>query len=265
VQENLAQSLNQIMHLLADFVQHFNVASMSEHTEEGTFFAELNSALRFAGRVEEVGPSGPALLPVSMEIFRVVAVSVGREAGWLEGCFCHSELIRSSKNHDHRMKLMRNAGVASGVCAWQGRRGIEMAMGRGQIILANIAASSSKRLSELLWGIDPRWRGHFVLMHRRLIDKVCDSLSAKLTMWVAPPLKLLAGLAEFAGGSREDSKSAIRSCFAYADSQSDVQTLSRVSQRFLLQDSPFRLQLQVYLDADCALHEFPQVYRELLS
>jgi hypothetical protein len=190
------------MTVLPDFVRYFDVTKMGNNLKDGDFFTELDKMMRFAGDVESEAAGTAQFLPVSFELVRVVGEAVGQQLAWLERCPCHDEVILSCNSYPERLKKMRALGLPSGVCPWQGRRTIEMALGHRQSIIRAVESASSDRLQLLICRVVPKWRPHFVMLHRRLVTRVCDNLSGKLSLWDQPPFRLMAALGEYVGAPR---------------------------------------------------------------
>jgi hypothetical protein len=79
-------------------------------------------------------------------MYQAIAWTLERECTWFEGCPCHEHLLSSGPG-TYRQRVARFRRL-SAKCKRKGRRGVEMAAGRLEVICRNITLASSKPLRD---------------------------------------------------------------------------------------------------------------------
>jgi len=74
---------------------------------------------------------------------------VGKEASWLEGCFCHGDvLVAAESDFKRRRKMIYKTGSA--LCPWKGKRLVAFALGEGDRMRERVANASTPRFESQL-------------------------------------------------------------------------------------------------------------------
>lgn len=262
--ENLAKTLAQVCRVLPVVSRFFSVRLLSESTDLGTFFKDLDDAMKFTHDVAAGGDRAP-VLAVSLEILLAVSKAVGAGVGWLELCPCHQDALLAERNRDRRRQKMQELGFASGACPWQARRGIEMALGDWEALVKKVQGATTERLLNMMSGLSDYWRGYFVMLRQRLVSRVCSAMSSKLVMWTTPPFLLLGALGEYIGRPRSACAKAVADCIEFVDSAPAPSNLHRVTVKFLQPGTEFRSVLEQFAQGRMRLADCPELLLELFG
>lgn len=225
--EYLEKFLRDLLFVLDVVIAEFNIEKLSH----GHDISDINAAvLKSVQRAIQF----PHIKGISLQL-RMVAVRLGMEARWCEGCKCHEHIL-----HDNRFSLQsrrRKYQVASAECSNRGRRGVEMAMGRAEAICTGILAAHSDAYSVYL-AMHPEARHSLSLRESRIKEKIVDTISMKLDFWSHIPYKFLGCLANHVGvGSLEEARECCRQCLAERDAviaNDNLDYLHRVAQKLSL-------------------------------
>ena len=70
------------------------------------------------------------------------SAAVGREASWMEGCFCHGDIFAGASSTYKRRRLMvEKTGCAK--CPWKGKRLCNFALGHCKVMCRNVSTHTS--------------------------------------------------------------------------------------------------------------------------
>ena len=122
-------------------------------------------------------------LHVMVEVLRVIAAFLGKEARWLEGCECHEDIHTMKSTFTSRKRLYMEVSGGCSVCPWKGKRSAEMARGRLSHILIGLHQCSSPRLQMLIARTTGPVRTKALELMQRLRSRLSESLTAKLEFW----------------------------------------------------------------------------------
>jgi hypothetical protein len=95
--EHLEEVLAQMVFVIPILVTYFKADLF---TEEGSLIKTVMEALACG------------FLPLFCEMMLVVCGAIGREARWLEGCFCHEEVLTGHDTYRKRSRAMRDSAPA---------------------------------------------------------------------------------------------------------------------------------------------------------
>jgi hypothetical protein len=178
-----------------------------------------------------------------------VAVRLGMEARWCEGCFCHEHILQDERKS--MVSRRRNYRAESQQCSNRGRRAVEMVAGRVSRICSGIRDAHSNRYLSYLMA-NPAGRYMLASEEASIKDKICDTIVQKLGFWFHLPHSLLGCIVNEYGGTIEEAKLRCRSCLAERDSvlaAGNLAKLHRVARRFLVDDGDLKRELESFANS----------------
>lgn len=123
--EFLSQALSKMLPLWDLMVKNFDMQKMSKGGGRATLDSKVLKEVKDA-----------LVLPNFKEFSTVLmmkGVAVERQAKWLEGCWCHTDVWKSRMSWSRKQRRIK-AELGATTCVWKGCRGAEMAAGRAQAL-----------------------------------------------------------------------------------------------------------------------------------
>ena len=196
---------------------------------------------------------------IFLEWLAMFAWAVGSEASWLEGCFCHSDLLQSQPNRWQRAKALKEAGVLGGSCQWQGRRLPALALGHVHEMCRRITNASSSSYTLALLGIDAEFAHRIAEIDVQCKLSITRLLKQKLAFFQSIPYSFVGAFGEYCGHSLAAAKAAVAKAIAEFDAL-DVQLRDAVSSS-LMEHEDVALQLRQFAEqVGTPLHAFPDAF-----
>ena len=191
--------------------------------------------------------------------------AVGFEARWNEGCRCHEEMLKKLDPHD-QFKFKQNKPNGEAWCAWPGCRAVENAMGRIGIAVGNIRSASSEGLTEW-YAKEPKveLRREMLQEEDSITSDLCEELTQKFSFYGDQPFSSLKVMAQYFGGTQEQSKQALVHMFEFYESLEDKCHCPRELKVFC-EPGIIRDQLASYLNARSKpLHAYNEAFKEWVA
>lgn len=191
------------------------------------------------------------------------AGSVGREATWFEGCYCHSHVLVSQANRWSRKKAMVQANCPTGNCIWQGRRLPSLALGHAADLCNRIMNASSWQYTATLLASDQHNSHRMAEIDVQCKTKFCQIVEHKLKPFQSLPYVLVGAFGEYCGYALVAAKKAVQDGIAEYEAMAPHNKDS-VSALLLEHDHAVSAQLRAFAaQSDRSLHDFPDAFLAL--
>jgi hypothetical protein len=121
-------------------------------------------------------------------ILQAVSAALGRVVGWLEGCRCHSYLLKERPDgpQSYRKRLAEYRKACKD-CPYGGRRAVEFIAGGRDYLLGLIEGASTPKLRNYIAAAEPARRVQLVAAMAEMKMKICSVIRMKTQyMFVIP-------------------------------------------------------------------------------
>lgn len=192
------------------------------------------------------------------------SLAVGQEASWIEGCFCHGEVLAEQRNRWQRKKILREQGVHGESCPWQGRRLPAFALGHLETLRQRVNNSGSSGLTAALLQADPEQARRLVQIDSLCKQGFCRLMCQKLACFQSIPYLFAGGFGAYCGFSLLDAKQAVGKVIKEYESLQPRQRDALSSS--LMEDQAVTGQLRSFaFDVSKPLHEYPDAFLRVRS
>ena len=196
--EHLESLLEQIIDIYPTFVSHFKSEDFKDETS-------------LCKKVKS-GCLCPWFGPFS-ECCYVISHQVGREARWLEGCFCHEDTLITCSNWRKRVRSMQEATGAD-TCPWKGKRLPAFAMGHVSGVCERVRMCSSVRYRQALLAAPPEVSSKISMLESAVKTQWCSIIQGKFIFAESNPHNCVAAFAQYMGYPKVDCKAKVLKNFA---------------------------------------------------
>eukprot|EP00435_Cladocopium_sp_Y103_P039770 s2160_g10.t1 len=185
--------------------------------------------------------------------------TIGKEASWLEGCFCHSDLLASQGSRWQRRRALKQQGLEDGVCVWQGRRLPALALGHFEAMRTRIQNAASPDYTSALFAASSEDARRMVQIDAGCKQAFCRLMRQKLGFFQTIPYLFTGGFAGYCGFSWQEAKSAVKK--AMEDYASLAEEHRDAISSGLMQDDILHAQMvQFVSEEEKPLHKFPDLF-----
>lgn len=194
-----------------------------------------------------------------------VGKATGRAARWLLGCKCHGDALKAQATYAARKRVMKELGVADGVCFHKGHRGPELALGHYRVLAQNIRECFSPDLIVMLAAVSREAAARAMAMLNHFALRTADEIELKLhEMWGSLPHKIVGCFAQVHGEPVHLAKRCAREVIEEASSIDDLSHAEGVTLKFFDEGSALFHQLNAFASVDSTnICDFKELYIEL--
>ena len=192
------------------------------------------------------------------------AAVVGKEASWLEGCFCHNDLLVNHPNRWRRRQAMRQAGLPQESCPWQGRRLSAFALGHVEELCQQVRNANTPSLTVALLSASDQGARRLVEIDAVCKEGFCRLMRQKLGVFESIPYLWAGAFGGYCGYTWTRAKAAIAKAIADFDSL-EPRSRDAISSG-LMENGVTKAQLVSFAeDADKPLHFYPDAFVAIRS
>jgi hypothetical protein len=121
----------------------------------------------------------------------------GQETRWLEGCYCHEQLLRGRRRWERDVGMLRAAGSTK--CAWKGKRLASLAMGHKDNMKQSISLAGTPEFRDAVLQSPAAEASRVVDMDSLVKRALAHILDEKLSYLMCLPYKLAGAFAAYCG------------------------------------------------------------------
>ena len=199
-----------------------------------------------------------------LEWLAMFSAAIGKEASWLEGCFCHNDLLVAQPNRWSRRQALRQAGLLHESCLWQGRRLPALALGHVEHLCRSVHNANSPVLTASLLSASADESRRLVEIDLLCKDGFCRLMRQKLGFFEAVPYVFAGAFGGYCGFSWDTAKAAVGKAICDYDAM-EARSRDAVSSG-LLENPTTRAQLMAFAqDEDLPLHLYPDAFVAIRS
>ena len=186
--------------------------------------------------------------------------TVGKEATWFEGCFCHQDILAAHTTKWARKKAMAAAHCAHGSCPWQGRRLTGLALGHAKGLCHRVMNASHWQYTSALLASPQAEARRMAEIDLAVKTKFVRVIEQKFGPFVTLPYVLAGGFGEYCGYPLIQAKKAIAEAIAEYDTLAP-QSRDAASAALLEHDPRVSQQLREFAtDPERPLHDYPEAF-----
>ena len=242
--EHMHYLLSSLCGIWPDFQRYYNFSDFEDGSHRKTVLEAL--ALPWFG--------------IGIECISLFLSGVCVEAGTMEGCYCHPDV--HADTYAKRRRLLEDADVPGGKCAWRGRHSCRFALGEAGRIKSRMSSLSSVRWQEILVTSEEQASVRFTRVLSGMItffnSTVCDG---KMKVWEHIPHNVTGAFGQYLGFDRAEAKACLQRGFHEYRAVVDKSSLTQVAHNYYGLESVVSLQLYEFCTTDGTdLHDYKEAF-----
>ena len=121
----------------------------------------------------------------------------GQETRWLEGCYCHEQLLRGRRRWERDLGMLREAGSTK--CAWKGKLLASLAMGHKESMKQSISLAGTPEFRQVVLQSSAAEASRIVDMDSLVKRSLAHILDEKLSYLTCLPYKVAGAFGAYCG------------------------------------------------------------------
>jgi hypothetical protein len=192
----------------------------------------------------------------------VFSQAVCEQASWMEGCWCHGDLLAGQRNRWRRQQVFpegQDWPGFPGTCPWKGRRLPALAVGRVETMAQSIANASTAEFTAAMLSALPAHAQRLAQIDLQCKRAMAEILRQKFEPFGHVPYSIAGAFAGYCGYPWSVARKAVQDAVAEFESI-PVSRRDAVSCALLQADTAVGVQLREFAESDRDLADFPDAF-----